>query len=186
MNEKQFDMNLRAAFVAPAMPAHMDHKINAAVEKLRNRKMVRRRFTLSLGASAAVIAGVVLFPAVKAQATLGGMMNALDKMTSGKALMFTVDENGKRWLTGMTIIANGNVETFDAKNRIKQVDIDQESFTYDSLANVYVRYPRRQNSGIRLSQMLGQAGSFSIGKRATVETVKKDGKEFLPSRAIYY
>ena len=120
MNEQQFNASLRAAFVAPTMLAHIENKIDAAVVRFRNQKLVRRRITLSLGAAVTIAAGVFVFPAVKAQAAIGGIMSALDKQTSAKITTYSVDEKGNRIPKSTTIMANGDVESKDAQNRIVQ------------------------------------------------------------------
>ena len=178
MNEQQFNASLKAAFVAPEMPVHMDHKIDAAVARIQNNKMVRRRLTLSFGATAMIVAGVFVFPAVRAQASLGGMMSALDKQTSAKILTYTIDEQGNRIPKGTTIIANGDVESRDSQNRIEQVEIGEMTFAFDSNSNSFIR-SRRNSQGIRLSQMVSPASKFRINKRVALEKIVVNGREIL-------
>ncbi len=178
MNEQQFNANLKAAFVAPVFPTHMESKIDAVVSKFKNRKQIRRRVTLSLGATAAVASGIFVFPAVKAQAALGGMMSALDKQTSARIFTYTVDEKGNRFPKSTTIMAEGNVESRDAQNRIEQVEIGDTTFAFDSNTRSFIA-SQRNNQGIRLSQMLSQASRFTISKRVELEKVNVRGRVIL-------
>jgi hypothetical protein len=157
----------------------MDHKIDAGVARIQNRKMVRRRLTLSLGATAMIVAGVFMFPAVQAQASLGGMMSALDKETSAKIITYAVSESGMRFPIGTTIVANGNIEMLDSKNAIKQVDIDNDSYSFDSTTNAYIQRSRRQTEGIRMSQLLGPASRLAFKKRVETQRISRNGKEII-------
>lgn len=179
MNEKQFDVNLKAAFKAPEMPIHMDHKIDEKLAQATHRTQVKRRLTLSLGAAVAVASGIFLFPSVKAQASLGGMMSALDKKLSAKIITFAVDESGNRQKVGTTVIANGNVAVLGPNGETRQVEMELDSYVWDPMTKAYIKFPRRGGGGIRLSELLGQASKFSLGKKVQIDRVEVNGKKIL-------
>lgn len=179
MNEKQFDANLKSAFKAPEMPIHMDHKINEKLAQATHRTLVKRKLTLSLGAAAAVASGVFLFPPIKAQASLGGMMNALDKKLSAKIITFSVDESGNRQRIGTTVIANGNVAVLGPNGETRQVEMEMDSFVWDPMTKAYIKFPRRGGGGIRLSELLGPASKFSFGKKVQLDRVEVNGRKIL-------
>jgi hypothetical protein len=179
MNEQQFDANLRAAFKTPQMPVHMDHKIDAKIAESQRRTLVKRRLTLSFTAAVLVAGGVFIIPPVQAQASLGGIMGALDRKLSAKILTYMVDEAGTHKKIGSTIIANGNVAVLGPKDEVKQVEFENDSFTFEPATNAYVRYPRSSAGGIRLSEMLGPASKFSFDKKVEIVRTSVEGREIL-------
>ena len=179
MNESQFDNNLRAVFTVPESESSLDHKIDRALDRFKSARTVRRRITFTLAAGTAVVAGVTLFPAVKAQASMGGIISALDSKTSVKATTFSMDEQGNRWPMATTIIANGETSYVDARRTRQQLDLKDRSLYFDSSIHSFVQSPKRASHGIKLSDMLGSASQFSISKRVSVERVNVGNKELL-------
>lgn len=173
------DAQILAAFPPVAEPATLDAKIDRALARHTAVRRVRRRVALGTAVTAALAVGLVVFPAVQAQATLSGIARSLDRQIHARVLTYTVDEAGRRWPQATTIIADGDVAILDAKGGRQHFDTGDKSYDLDPTIGRFLVAPRRPGGSLRLSDLLGGASGFSLGKRADVRRVEVEGRSVL-------
>ena len=179
MNETRFDAALRAVYEAPKEPVTLDSKVQNALNHQTRVRLIRRRVCFSLAATGA--AGFALFalPAVQAQASISGITKALDNAHNVLMTTYTVDENGARIMNGTTLIVGGDWWTRDALGRRESITKGNKQYVFDSTIKEYIVRDHPRQAHIKLSEMLGPTGEFSLGKRAVVEHTEVGGKQMI-------
>ncbi|CAN5486848.1 hypothetical protein BH11ARM2_BH11ARM2_07960 [soil metagenome] len=178
MNEKLFENSLQAAFPIPTS-ANLDAKIDRALTHQTQVRRVRRRVTFTVLVTGAAVFAFVAFPAAQAQASIGGIISALDRTTKVEIVATTIDGEGHRWPGTRTIIANGDVAYINARGIPESLQMGDKSYAFDETLNAFIVRPREAAKSLRLSDMLGPAGEFSMDRRTEVEHVTENGRKLL-------
>ena len=184
MNDTQFDQALRAALPAPTEPPTLALKIDRALASAQRTRRLNRRVGLSLATAAALTLGFFAFPAVQAQASLGGIVSALDKQTRVRITTYSVAEDGSTRPSATTTIANGDVAYVDASGARQNFDVGDKTYALDPTLGKFIVRPRRPSRSLRLSEMLGPAGEFGFDKRAEIERLTVDGKAIVRATVV--
>lgn len=173
------DADLRRSFPLPSEPATLDAKIDRALARHVTGRRTKRRVFLGTTVTAMLAAGLVVFPAVQAEATLRGIVRSLDERISARVVTYTVDEAGRRWPSATTTIANGDVAIVEARGGRQYFDVGTSSYALDPTIGRFIVSSRRPGGSIRLSDMLGGASGFSLGKRVDLRRLDVDGRAVL-------
>lgn len=179
MNDQLFDKHLKAAFPQSESSAALDRKIDNALNHLQHRRLVKRRLAFSVAGTSLVATGMWLFPAVKAQASIGGIVSALDRKVSVRVITYSIDEEGKETPMRETVISHGDTYSASTSGDTKQFEIGNQTFAFDPMLDAYIQMPRRGPLRMRLSDMLGSASQFSVNKQATVGEATINGKRVI-------
>jgi hypothetical protein len=178
MIETEFDKNLRTAYRTPETPSTLDSKIDRALAQHTHVRQVRRRVVLSFAATATAALAFVTLPAVKAQASLSGIVRALNGVERLEVSAYTIDENGNQVPYGKTEFdhgawheTGGNHDSYELYGRRYQFDSDLKAFITEG--------SRNRMTSLKLSDLLGPAGIFSLGKRVQAGMVMDGGQERL-------
>ncbi|MBS1725684.1 MAG: hypothetical protein JST51_03115 [Armatimonadetes bacterium] len=179
MNDQLFDRHVRAAFPVEPPSETADAKIDRALARFDGKRRVKRRVFFTATCGTAIAAGIWVFPAVQAQASIGGMVSAMDRKVSCRMLTYSMEDGAKQVLMRSTTISKGDVFTTNAAGDEREYEIGATTYSYDSTIGAYVQSPRRNGLRMRLSDMLGSASIFSVKKQATVTKAVVNGKEVI-------
>ncbi|RYG37269.1 hypothetical protein EON81_07190 [bacterium] len=179
MNDSHFDQSLRAALNVPVTPASLDAKIDRALNHRHQIRTVRRRVFFTVAATGATTFALLSLPAARAQASLGGIARAMDRTTHARITTIRIDETGRRWPGDTISVADGNSSVTNTRGVQTSIEFGKDSYVFDPTLKSYIVSPRRNRGSLRLSDMLGPAGGFSMTKRSETERVRVDGRDLL-------
>ncbi|MDR3691838.1 MAG: hypothetical protein P4L46_20835 [Fimbriimonas sp.] len=179
MNESRFDAALRAIHATAPEPSSLDNKVQLALDRRYRSRLVRRRVVVALSACAVAAFGLFAMPAVQASASLRGITSALDKAPRVVMDTYSVDENGNRIQVAQSVIADGEESYHEFSGRREQFTKGDKVYNFDPTLNVYIVSERQATMHLKLSEMLGPAGEFSLGKRSIIEHVVGGGRKLL-------
>lgn len=179
MNDSQLDARLRMAFPAVAVPATLDGRIGAALDRHRRIRRIARPVRLTVGVAVSAALLIVMGPPVYAQAMVGRIAGALDGVQTVRIQRTSVDAEGNR-------IAAGDVQYDGGRWRIRSAGQDilfrqGKTYTFDPVVKAYVVSPGADGpfakpTGIRMSEMLGAANQWSLERRVQIEEATLEGR----------
>ncbi len=179
MNDQLFDKHLKSAFPQMESTSALDSKIDNALGHRQRQGQIRRRLAFSVAGTSLVAIGAWLFPAVKAQASIGGIVSALDRKVSVRVITYSIDEQGHQTPMSESVISRGDIYSASKSGDTKQYELGDQTYVFDSLLGAYIQMPRRGPLRMRLSDMLGSASQFSVNKQVTVVNTTIDGKQVI-------
>ena len=174
------DRHLKAAFPIHAESPTLDAKIDRALAHHTAVRRLKRRVLIGTAATAAATLAFVAFPAVQAQASMSGIVQALNGVTRLRVRSFTIDESGTRTPYGTTEYDRGAWHTTNVGGTRDEYQMGERRYRFDPDLKVFVAsHQTDRMRSLRLSDMLGPAGSFSMGNRAHIEQLPVDGRPTL-------
>lgn len=179
MNETRFDAALRAVYETPKEPVTLDSKVQNALNHQARVRIVRRRVFFSVAATGAAGFALIAFPAVQAQASIAGITKALDSADKVLMTTYTVDETGAKSLSGTSVIVGGDWWVRDALGRRESITKGNKQYVFDPTIKAYIVRENPRQAHVKLSEMLGPTGEFSLGKRAEIEHTEIGGKPMI-------
>lgn len=179
MNESRFDAAVKAVASAPQERSTLNAKVSESLLRRTRMKRLRSRMLMAATGSCAVGVAMFVFPAVKAQASLRGILTAMDGAGSACVTAYIVDDAGHELPCSKTVIADGKQWYRDASGKREVFTIGDKQYAFDPTTQAYVVHESRHSTGLRLSELLGPAGGFSLDKRVEMTNFSENGRSYV-------
>ncbi|MCH7905307.1 MAG: hypothetical protein IH944_12190 [Armatimonadetes bacterium] len=173
MNETTFEHALKSAMEPITERPALDEKIDAKLKRATT-SVKARRWGATLGAAAAVVLSVFIFPRAQAQPTLAQVAGALDDVKSVRMESFAILEDGSR-------ISQGTIAYYEGRWRLTtgnedSVWFDGGLYRLDTAAGRYVRSSMPSGPFSHNTKGLGLSSMLSSGGMNSKEVTLTDGK----------
>ncbi|MGV3617770.1 MAG: hypothetical protein ACO1SV_20790 [Fimbriimonas sp.] len=178
MKDSQLDARIQAAYPSAPVPATLDGRIVEGVERHRRSRLTLRRAKLAVGVVGLAATMTVMGPPVYAQAMVSRMAGALDGVTTMRLTRISVDSAGRRVPAGEVLYDGGRWRIRASGEDILYAA--GQRYVLDPLVHAYVLSEQSEgpfaNGSIRLSEMLGESGHFSLDRRVRLDEAKLEGR----------